>query len=127
MNEDTIIKTFCSVLIDFLDDLYQSYPDPNLFILKQTTRAMVVSSPRSVVENFMSCVEPYKDKLINRDESFFINGGLTANLSSTKYSFLVDELNKISEIWNRPETSKKTKDGIWKYFQILLNLGSKLT
>jgi hypothetical protein len=127
MSEEAVVKTFCNVLGDFLDDLYQSYPDPSLYILKQTSKAMATASPRSVVENFMSCIEPYKDKLIKRDETFFINGGLTMNLKNTKYSYLVDELNKISEIWNRSDTSKKTKDGIWKYFQILIALGSKLT
>jgi hypothetical protein len=126
MNEDKIVKTFCTVLGDFLEDLYLSYPDPSLFILKQTTKGMMTTCPKKLVENFMECIDPYKDKLLKKDETFFINGGLATNLADTKYGFLVDELNKISDIWKREDTSKKTKDGIWSYFQVLIQLGSKL-
>lgn len=126
MNEEKIVKTFCTVLDDFFEDLYQSYPDPSLFILKQTSKAMMRTTPRLIVENFMYCVEPYKDKLLKKDESFFINGGLANNLKNTDYGFLIDEINKVAEIWNRPETSPKTKESIWKYFHALITLGSKL-
>lgn len=126
MNQDKTIKTFCTVLDDFLNDLYKSYPDTSLYLLKESSKAMMLASPRLVVENFMACIAPYKDRLLKKDESFFINGGLVDNLSSTEYGFLISEINKISEIWNKPDTSDKTKESIWKYFHILIALGSKI-
>lgn len=126
MNHDKTIKTFCTVLDDFLNDLYKSYPDTSLFLLKESSKAMMLASPRLVVENFMACIAPYKDRLLKKDESFFINGGLVDNLSSTEYGFLISEINKISEIWNKPDTPDKTKESIWKYFHILIALGSKI-
>ena len=126
MSEEKTIKMFCTILGDFFEDLYKSYPDPSLFILKQTSKAMMTATPRLVVENFMFCVEPYKERILKKDESFFIKGGLANNLKNTDYGFLVDEINKVSEIWNRPETSMKTKESIWKYFGALITLGSKI-
>lgn len=119
------VKTFCVVLDDFLNDLYQSYPDPSLFILRQTTKAMASTNPRSLVDNFMYCIKDYKDKLLNRDDSFFLKGGLANNLKNTQYSFLVDEINKIAEIWNKKDTPEKTKESIWKYFKVLITLGDR--
>lgn len=124
--EEKNIKMFCSVLEEFLQDLYQTYPDPSLFLLKQTSKLMMVSTPRLIVENFMSCISPYKDRILKKDETFFINGGLASNLKNTDYGFLIDEINKISEIWNKKETSLKTKESIWKYFHVLIAIGSKI-
>lgn len=126
MSEEKAIKTFCTVLGDFFEDLYQSYPDPSLFLLKQTSKAMMATTPKLVVQNFMYCIEPYKDRLLQKDESFFIKGGLANNLKNTEYGFLIDEINKVSEIWIRPETSDKTKESIWKYFRALITLGLKV-
>jgi hypothetical protein len=127
MNKDKAIKTFCTVLDDFLNDLYMSYPDPGLFILRQTTKTMSAANPILVVSNFMDTVGPYKEKILNKDETFFINGGLTNELSNTEYSFLVEEINKITDIWNRIDTPQKTKESIWKYFKVLITLGNTIT
>lgn len=119
------VKTFCVVLDDFLNDLYQSYPDPSLFLLRQTTKAMAATNSRMLVENFTGFIKPYREKILAEDETFFLKGGLTNNIKNTQYSFLVDEINKISEIWNKKETTLKTKESIWKYFKVLIALGDK--
>lgn len=126
MERKTLVKTFCSVLDDFLKDVYSSYPDPSLMILITTSKAIISSNPEIIVSNFMACIEPYSDKIKKEDSSFFLKGGLSNNLSGTPYSFLIDEINKVSEIWNRPDTSEKTKKSIWKYFNVLLLLGTKI-
>lgn len=126
MDEEKLVKTFCSILDDFFNDIYQSYPDPSLFVLKQMSKAMMKTTPKLVVENFMNCIEPYKEKLLKKDETFFTEGGLANNLKNTDYGFLIEEINKVSDIWNRKETSHKTKEGIWKYFQALITVGSKV-
>lgn len=118
-------KIFCTVLIDFLKDMNSSYPDPSLFILIKATETMIMASPSRVIENFMLCVDPYVDKIKNKDESFFLDGGLSKSLDG-EYSFLSDEINKVIKIWNNTNTTKKTKDVIWKYFHVLTQLGLKI-
>ena len=126
MNKQEIVKTFCTVLKDFLSDIYNSYPDNSLLVLQQATNAMILTDPRSVAENFMTCIGPYSDKILSKDESFFLDGGLESELATDEYSFLLEEIKKISKIWKNPETSAKTKNSIWKYFQILIKLGKNL-
>jgi hypothetical protein len=121
-----LTQTFCKVLKSFLDDMYASYPDTSLYMLIKTTEMMIAANPASVVENFMFCIEPYIEKIKNKDISFFLDGGLENSIKEGPYTFLLDELKKISNIWKNPKTSNKTKESIWKYFQILETLGTKL-
>lgn len=123
MNKQEIVKTFCTVLKDFLSDIHSSYPDASLFILQQATSAMILTNPKGVVDNFMLCVDGYTEKILAKDETFFLDGGLHKDLESTDYGFLLEELKKISVIWKNPSTTKKTKESIWKYLQLLVKLG----
>lgn len=127
MSKQELTNTFCTVLKDFLSDMYNSYPDTSLMMLRQATSAMVLTDPNGVVVNFMYCVEKYTTKILAKDESFFLDGGLEGELSQGEYSFLLDELKKISIIWRNPETSAKTKASIWKYLQILVKLGKSIS
>jgi hypothetical protein len=127
MDKQKATKTFCSILSDFMEDMYKSYPDPSLLILLNATKTMMNVSQDAVVKQFMYCIEDYVDKIKTRDESFFIEGGLANNLEGTQYSFLLEEINKVAEIWRHPETPQKTKESIWKYFEILEQLGSFIT
>lgn len=127
MSKKELTSSFCSILKDFLQDMYSSYPDTSLLMLQQITNTMIMTHPDGVVVNFMLCVEKYVDKISIRDESFFLNGGLEKDLASGDYSFLLDELKKIAVIWRNPETSNKTKDSIWKYLQVLVKIGKKIS
>lgn len=125
MDRANIINQFCTILKDFLKDMYKSYPDTSLMLLIKATEAMILTNPSGVVENFVYCIDPYVDKILHRDESFFLEGGLTSDIKEGNYSFLADELNKVVKIWNDPTTPVKTKNAIWKYFEILVKLGLK--
>lgn len=124
--EKEIVDTFCKLLNEFIDDLYRSYPDNSLYLLKKATEAMIYANPSGVVKNFTSCISPYKSKILESDESFFLEGDLEKDILRGEYSFLLDELKKISSIWKDPNTSYKTKKSIWKYFHVLIKLSDKL-
>ena len=125
MDRTSSTNQFCTILKDFLKDMYKSYPDTSLMMLVKATEAMILTNPSGVVENFVYCIEPYIEKILCRDESFFLEGGLTNDIKEGSYSFLTDELNKVVKIWNDPNTSTKTKNAIWKYFELLVKLGLK--
>lgn len=113
---------FCKILTAFIADLYKTYPDSSLLTFKTVVSGLVAVSPHTVVENFMGCVEDYRVKLESHDESFFLDGGLASSLDG-EFNFLIDEINKVVKIWRDPKTTDKTKESIWKYFDILLRLG----
>lgn len=127
MSKQELTNTFCTVLKDFLGDMYNSYPEASLMMLRQATSAMILTDSNGVVLNFMYCVEKYTTKILAKDESFFLDGGLEGDLSQGEYSFLLDELKKISTIWRNPDTTTKTKASIWKYLQILVKLGKSIS
>lgn len=124
MDKNKSVKVFCTVLSDFFKDIYASYPEASLMMLMKIVDGMILTNPRGVVDNFMYCIGPYVDKIKNKDERFFLDGGLNSNVSDT---YLLDEIKKIINIWKNPDTPEKTKSSIWKYFQILCNLGEKIT
>jgi hypothetical protein len=117
---------FCTILVDFLNDINKSYPDASLYLLIKTTEVMISATPNLVIENFMICMEPYISQIKAKDASFFLNGGISNKLEGTQYSFLIDEINKVCAIWSASDTPIKTKESIWKYFDILTTLGLKL-
>jgi hypothetical protein len=118
-------KIFCTLLSDFFNDIYKSYPDASLLMLIKISDGMILTNPSGVVENFMICVEPFIEKIKAKDEGFFLEGGLSAGIGE-EYSFLNDEINKIVNIWKNPATPENTKKSIWKYFEVLVSLGEKL-
>lgn len=126
MERTALVNSFCSVMKDFLGDMYKSYPDNSLMMLQQATSAMMMTHPLGVVQNFMICVDVYVEKILTKDDSFFLDGGLEKDLSGGEYSFLLEELKKIAVIWKDPTTSKKTKESIWKYLQVLVKVGKKV-
>lgn len=119
------VTVFCTLLSDFFNDIYKSYPDASLLMLIKMSDAMILTNPSGVVENFMMCVEPFIEKIKAKDEKFFLEGGLTAGIGE-EYSFLNKEINKIVGIWKDPKTSEKTKKSIWKYFEVLVSVGEKI-
>jgi hypothetical protein len=120
------IKVFCDVLKSFISDIYKSYPDNSLLLLQQSLYVMLLTDPKSVVVQFMDSVDPFYEKILQKDEDFFLNGELEKIMNNGEYSFLSDELNKISTIWRDPKTPEKTKNSIWKYFITLLKLGRSI-
>jgi hypothetical protein len=97
-----------------------------LLVLQQATFAMILTDPNGLVTNFNIAIKPYSEKILSKDESFFLNGGIEKDLSAEEFSFLRDEIKKISKIWKDPKTSSKSKASIWKYLQILLKLSNSV-
>jgi len=127
MEKQEIINTFCTVFKDFISDMYKSYPDPSLLMLQQATFAMILTDSYGLVKNFKLCIDPYADKILKKDESFFLDGGLESELSSEdNVGYILEEIKKIANIWKNPETPEKTKQSIWKYLQILVKLSKKV-
>ena len=78
------------------------------------------ANARAIIELFQTHIYKYKDKILTKDESFFIDNNyseLTGGGSSSKILAIV---HKLKQYWNC--MSDNTKDSIWKYFNVFIVL-----
>lgn len=115
------LEAFNKIFNEFLNDLNILQPnDSSLFLVKA---AISVIDTETLVQQFMDYVDEYTEKILLKDESFFITE-LPKNLD--KDSFAAKEINRITEIWLDPQTKEDDKECIWKYFTCLLKLGKSI-
>ena len=86
------------------------------YIIKKTNSAMIINA-------FIKFVLPQKDKIFNRDEEYFMNGGGQEKLKQDKYKDKYQYSLDLKENWKN--LSEEQKEIIWKYFKILIILAEK--
>lgn len=101
---------------ELLDNLSVIRPnDVSLFAFKGFMNIYVNTyGEKSLVDTMNLYVKNYRDKIMKKDETFFITE-LTQDFKDD--SFVVNEIKKIQEIWIDPKTETKHKEIIWKFFQ----------
>jgi hypothetical protein len=109
-------KAYFKNFTELLDNLSIIRPnDVSLFAFKGFMNIYVNTyGEKSLVDTMNLYVKNYRDKIMKKDETFFINE-LTQDFKDD--SFVVNEIKKIQEIWNDPKTETKHKEIIWKFFQ----------
>lgn len=115
------IKTFHKIFNELLNDI--SIIKPNDQTLIWVKSAISFLEPATLIDQFMSYIDAYADKILNKDESFFMN---ELHKDVEENSFASREINKITDIWKDPSTTDYTKECIWKYFILLLKLGKSI-
>lgn len=71
---DTAARAFNARLSDMLADLRAAYPDVSEFrIAEELHAAAVFLTPALPVRQFAAAVEPYRDRIAQRDEEFLLS------------------------------------------------------
>jgi len=118
-----ILKSFRDELIRFCDDLIEVLQD-NKYLQTDVilTRLMISEqmSIQTVMLNFIKFILPYKYKLKNRDEIFFLE-------SKSIFGSLADKTKKTSvpmvkQMWVSGELTDDDKDVIFRYFDTFIRL-----
>jgi hypothetical protein len=121
MSKKILLEAFFNQFDSFFSNLTKMYPeDPdfpsfstNLYLMKNTNPMMVVKYVKTEI------IEPYNDKIINRDESFFLNQDYSSrddvNLN------IVDKLKQYIQ-----NMSPETKSVVWSYIEIITKLAAKI-
>lgn len=100
----------------FLNELEKTFPEEKAVAkYKNGFELMRKSNPRKCVDGYMTSVAPFQEKIMAKDESFF----LASNES------IIKDMN-LQKHWT-PDLSAVTKDAIWQYLQTLYILGSTIT
>lgn len=112
------LDAFNDMMGQFLNELVLTFPEEKSIQKFQAGFEVArVATPRATLEGFMKSVGPHANKLMAKDESFFLE-------NAKDIDFLKDI--NLHVIWT-PETSAATKGAIWQYMQTLHILGMTLS
>ena len=121
-----LIEVFNNKLIEFAKDLIYIFPSVNDFHIFLTACEWSVCIDKYSPLSFFTClvVEPFKEKIIKKDESFFLYESYDEyNEYMQHYGHDLNLVNKLKKIWQTLD--EKNKETIWKYMQVLLCLSLK--
>jgi hypothetical protein len=109
---------------NLIDYLLREIPDntnikmfsEKFWIAKKTNSAKVINA-------FIKFVLPHKDKILNRDDQYFLEGGGQEKLQEEKYKNMYQYSLDLKEEW--ANLNDEQKEIIWKRFKILVILAEK--
>ena len=123
----SILGAFNNVLTDFIDDCILVFPEDKDFkVYKKGVNLLVKVNPKKVLTVFAEYTSIYREKILVKDEDFFLKTDYTDIVSSnSKYSEsdIFNIINKIKGYWVELDDNNKTK--IWDYMILLINISDK--
>ena len=121
MSKKVLIDTFFNQFTDFLKQLENMYPDDTDFPVFITTLDLLKSTNPILVVKFVkeNIVDLYKDKILNKDESFFLDQDYTKHGDVDLN--IVHKLKKYVK-----DMSPNSKDVVWKYIELIMKLTMKI-
>ena len=118
----SVKSVFLKQLDNFINELCTIFPkskDISLFADKYNLIRSVNSG--LIIDYFTLYIYPHKNKINNKDESFFLEGGGQDEIKDTSGLKFRDN---IKTLWIN-EMSDENKEIIWKYFNIFILLCEK--
>jgi hypothetical protein len=114
----TSVGAWNDMMDQFLTELTRTFPEEkSVKKYKVSFDLLRKSNPRKCIEGFMASMGPMQEKVMAKDESFFVD-------NCDNIEFLSDM--NLKKHWT-PDLSQKTKDAIWQYLQTLFILGTTIT
>lgn len=112
------VSAWNDMMEQFITELEKTFPEEKSIKKYRTSFDLLrKSNPRKCVEAYMAEVGPYQEKIMAKDESFFVDGKCDSELFK--------EMNLV-KYWT-PDLSQNTKDAIWQYLQTLYILGTTIS
>jgi hypothetical protein len=118
----TVKQTFLNQIDNFLDEVkIISNNNTEIIIFCEQYNLLKSVNSKLIVEYFIKFVYPFKEKIRDKDESFFLQGGGQEDLNDKSGLKLRDTL---TNLWaNKLDQDKK--EIIWKYLLVFCLLGEK--
>mgnify|MGYP001485809574 CR=1 FL=1 len=117
MNKSDYIKKFNNLVTSLLSQLSpiigsKHYRNYNLFIKVNSMIGL---------DHFLEYMYPLKNKIIKKDESYFINCELPDELKKDK--IILDEILRLKDIYY--QVDNKSKESLWIYLQSMLGIAEE--
>ena len=118
----TTKQIFLQQLDNFINELCTIFPSNNDILLFREKYLLIKSAnSKLVIEYFIRFIYPLKTKVMEKDETFFLDGGGQEEVKDTSGLKFRDN---IKNLWIS-EMSEENKEIIWKYFKIFILLCEK--
>lgn len=122
------VNYFYTLLNQFMDELVETFPEEKIRIeryrmLINTTRKANYMTP---IKTFYDAVVPYKEKVFDCDDAYFLNEKNMKEITEGDEETLVEGL-ELKKLWTHPETTTDVRAAIWCYLQELLTVSEKLS
>lgn len=115
-------KKFNLTINNLIDDILLVFPDyQHLKSFKEKYNLLIKYNPKKPLTYFKDTVYNYKDKIINKEEDYFIKKEYNTDLEKIgDNEWYLDQVLNIKELWVK--LSNENKETIWTYFNILIKL-----
>ena len=122
----TTLTKFNNTIEQLIDALmerysYHEYFSKEFSLAKEKFILLRKTNPRKVMEGVLVYVYPYKNQIMNSDESFFLNKNYENDTKDEGH--LVKAL-KIKDLWES-DMDDNTKESIFTYFKVIIVLSEK--
>lgn len=117
--EKQAVTKFNKIVEKFLEELGSILPDEkDIVIFQSQLGVMTMVDPSKIIKSFIQHLYPYKDKIMSKDEAFFLGDGV-----QIKQDYLSEAIH-LTELWKN-KLSEQNKQVVWKYFQVMTVLAEK--
>ena len=123
MSDIEILIQLKNQLVNFLDELAETYPDePDFVIFRHfvSDKIPIVD----IMEYIVTHLCPLQDMVKNRNEEFFLNRNI---LFENLHQDSTNKINYFKRLWTSEVLDKENKETIWKWFNAFIYLGNKYT
>lgn len=121
------VNVFNEKFSEFIKDLIETFPDDKDFKLcKQSFTLLQMVDEKKPVEMFQIYAMKYKERIMNKEENFFLKHDFKEELErSDDPNFSVELLLKLKQCWKT--LVQKNKDVIWSYLELLYKIENKIS
>ena len=118
----TIKQVFLQQLDNFINELCTIFPkSADILLFRERYSLIKSANSKIILDYFIQYIYPHKQKIIDKDESFFLEGGGQSELQDTSKLQFRDNIKKL---WIA-ELSDQNKEIIHRYFQVFIILCDK--
>ena len=116
-----LLSAFNNLVIKFNEDLISTFPEENDFkVYKRGIILLNSANSKKICLLFKDYMKFYRQKIIEKDESFFLNNNYIDIVNKVQSDGLESIITKLKNYWNN--MSSGNKDKIWEYLNSLIKL-----
>lgn len=116
MSEIEILRTFKKNLVDFLDELVQTFPEEEDLVIGRVFVNDQIPI-QLVMERFITHILPHSEMIQTRNEDFFVSGNhdMFGDLPQSKVIHW-------KRMWQSKDIDSDDRAVIWDYFNVFVTL-----